>query len=65
MSSGLFVYGNQKESRDCRLRANLKNWHFARNQGLPFTGKFQKTLVLPVTVVCHLRANFRKRPFCP
>ncbi|MBD8999422.1 MAG: hypothetical protein EGQ92_04250 [Lactobacillus ruminis] len=55
----------QKESKDCHLRANLKNWHFARNQGLPFTGKFQKRPVLPVIVVCHLRANSRKRPFCP
>ncbi|UWP40180.1 vitamin B12-binding protein [Ligilactobacillus ruminis] len=31
----------------CHLRANLKNWHFARNQGLSFTGKFQKSPFCP------------------
>ncbi|MSB57297.1 vitamin B12-binding protein, partial [Lactobacillus ruminis] len=29
------------------LRANLKNRHFARNRGLGFTGKFQKSAFCP------------------
>ncbi|TGJ60452.1 vitamin B12-binding protein [Ligilactobacillus ruminis] len=29
------------------LRANLKNRHFARNRGLAFTGRFQKSAFCP------------------
>lgn len=29
------------------LRANLKNRRFARNGGLAFTGKFEKTRICP------------------
>nr|WP_324250024.1 vitamin B12-binding protein [Ligilactobacillus ruminis] len=31
----------------CILRANLKNRHFARNGGLHFTGKSQKSTFCP------------------
>ncbi|RGK48232.1 vitamin B12-binding protein [Ligilactobacillus ruminis] len=32
---------------DCLLRANPKNHRFARNRGLPFTGKSQKSPFCP------------------
>ena len=31
----------------CLLRANPQKRHFARNRGLPFTGKSQKTAFCP------------------
>ena len=31
----------------CILRANPRKRHFARNRGLPFTGKSQKTAFCP------------------
>nr|WP_270626693.1 vitamin B12-binding protein [Ligilactobacillus ruminis] len=31
----------------CILRANLKNHRFARNEGLAFTGRFQKSPFCP------------------
>ena len=32
---------------DCILRENLRNHHFARNRGLAFTGKSQKSPFCP------------------
>ncbi|HCI90625.1 MAG TPA: vitamin B12-binding protein [Lactobacillus sp.] len=32
---------------DCHLRANPRNCRFARNRGLPFTGRSQKTAFCP------------------
>ncbi|UWP41214.1 vitamin B12-binding protein [Ligilactobacillus ruminis] len=32
---------------DCILRANPRKRHFARNRGLPFTGKSQKSPFCP------------------
>ncbi|RGK46837.1 vitamin B12-binding protein [Ligilactobacillus ruminis] len=31
----------------CILRANLRNRHFARNRGLHFTGRIQKSTFCP------------------
>ncbi|EFZ34018.1 hypothetical protein HMPREF0542_11877 [Ligilactobacillus ruminis ATCC 25644] len=31
----------------CHLRANLKNQYFARNRGLHFTGRIQKSAICP------------------
>ncbi|WDC82861.1 vitamin B12-binding protein [Ligilactobacillus ruminis] len=35
------IIGILPVTEGCILRANLKNWRFARNRGLHFTGKSQ------------------------